>query len=144
MVELLFEFKAQNHQSYDAWVQKDMTIFRNAAMMPIVGVKEALNCLRIHLVIRDHQDLEFLISTWIMESHKLVTTWGEFEPTLEDVLNLMALPLYGETNPMSVSLGKEDEDYSGWLPLLAIPSLRPLASPHIRRAFAISTKVRGI
>lgn len=39
-----------------------------------------------------------------------VVTWGEFEPTLEDILNIMALPLYGEANTRSSTFAGEDKD----------------------------------
>lgn len=40
---------------------------------------------------------------------------GKFGPTLEDVLNLIALPLYGETNAIGATSKEEDEDKLQWL-----------------------------
>lgn len=52
-----------------------------------------------------------MFSRWSVESHTFVAAWGDFRPMLEDVLNLMALPLYEETNAKSVSFKEEaDED----------------------------------
>lgn len=68
----------------------------------MIGVKKAIYCSRIRLVIRDHQDLEFLFSQWNVSSHTFVAVWGEFAPMLEDVLNLLALALYKEANTKSV------------------------------------------
>lgn len=39
-----------------------------------------------------------------------VVAWGEFELTLEDILNLMGLSLYGDNNSISVSFKEGDED----------------------------------
>lgn len=77
--------------------------------MLAVRVKKAFDCPRVHSITRVHEDLEFLVSRWCVESHKFC--WlGRVGPTLEDVLNLMALPLYGETNTMGVTFEGEDED----------------------------------
>lgn len=46
-----------------------MDVLGNAAKMLTVGVKKALNCSRIRLVTRVHEDLEFLVSRWSLESH---------------------------------------------------------------------------
>lgn len=45
-----------------------------------------------------------------VETHTFIAAWGKFGPTLEDVLDLMALPLYGETNSIGVTFEEEDED----------------------------------
>lgn len=45
-------------------------------------------------MVRSHVDLEFLISLWSMETHTFVVSWGEFTPTLEDVVVLFHLPLF--------------------------------------------------
>lgn len=42
-------------------------------------------------------DLEFLISRLSDESHTVVTACGEFCPTLEDVVVLTGLPVFGES-----------------------------------------------
>lgn len=73
----------------------------------------------------------FLVSRWSVESHQVIATCGEFEPTLEDVLNVMALPVYEETNATGVTFEEEDEDEDkhGWLLLLAITRPCLPASP---------------
>lgn len=58
-------------------------------------VKEALDCLTIHVVTRDHQDPKFLVSLWSVDSHTLLAAYGKFGPTLEDVLNLTVLLIRG-------------------------------------------------
>lgn len=51
-----------------------------------------------------------LMSRWSMESHSFIAVWEKFGPTLEDVFNLMALPLYGEVNTIGLILEEEEED----------------------------------
>ncbi|KAB2625873.1 hypothetical protein D8674_017533 [Pyrus ussuriensis x Pyrus communis] len=46
--------------------------------------------------------LEFLrhmVRRWSTETHTLVCAWGEFNPTLEDVANIMHLPIVGNVEP---------------------------------------------
>lgn len=42
------------------------------------------------------KDLEFLLSRWRTEIHSFFTLWGEFGPTLEDVMMLTSLPTFGD------------------------------------------------
>lgn len=71
--EFRFESKVQSHQSYNVWVQKIMAISENSAKIMKVGVTKALDCSRIFLITRDHQDIEFLISRRSIESHTFTT-----------------------------------------------------------------------
>lgn len=48
-------------------------------------VRKALDASMEMSIIRSHPDLEFLVSHWSTETHTLITSWGEFTPTLEDV-----------------------------------------------------------
>lgn len=47
-------------------------------------------------------DLEFLNSRWIIESHTFVTAWGEFCPTLENIVVLTNLPMFGESKAIKM------------------------------------------
>lgn len=40
-------------------------------------------------------DLAFLISRWSSYSHTFVAAWGEFCPSLEGVVKLTSLPMFG-------------------------------------------------
>lgn len=59
--ELRSESKAKNHHFYEAFVRKVMVVPGNAAKMLTVRVRKPIDCARIHLITRDHQDLELLI-----------------------------------------------------------------------------------
>lgn len=58
---------------------------------------------------RYHSDLEFLIFRWSCESHRFIFTWGEFEPTLEDVARLTMLSMSGDKNAIRVVIEGKDE-----------------------------------
>lgn len=74
-----------------------------------VGVKKTLDYSRLLSVASHHWDLEFLISRWRVESHTFVVACAEVGLTLEDVMNLIALPLYRAKNVMGLVLQKVDE-----------------------------------
>lgn len=56
-----------------------MAILGNVAKMLVVGVKKALDCSRIHSIIRGNEDLELLVSRWSVESHTIITAWWDFD-----------------------------------------------------------------
>lgn len=59
---------------------------------------------------RHHQDLELLISRCSVENHSFIVPWGEFGPTLEDVVSLTSLHLCGIVKAMGMVLEEGDED----------------------------------
>lgn len=61
-----------------------------------LGIMSAITRARKVSVERNSEDLEFLVSRWSTEMHTLVATWGEFGPTLEDVVALTSLPMFGD------------------------------------------------
>lgn len=41
-----------------------------------------------------HEEMEFMISQWSIESHTSTTTWGEFCLTIEDIAGLTGFPFF--------------------------------------------------
>lgn len=68
-----------------------------------IGIKKALNGSRIHLVTQTL--LEFLVLRWSIESHTFVAKWGEFTPTLADLLNGFAFIRWGQWNRSDAGKG---------------------------------------
>lgn len=101
---------SQRNQLYDPWVRNFIAVSGKSNKMLSVGIMKPTNCSRIYSVARVQGDLEILISRCSVESHTFGAAWGEFVLILEDVLNNMALPLYGETNAMGSMFMAEDED----------------------------------
>lgn len=56
---------------------------------------------------RSHTDLEFLIFRWSTKSHTFTPTWGR--PTLEDIVDLMCLPMFGESQATGIILNEKDK-----------------------------------
>lgn len=76
--------------------------------MVAVGVKKVLDGLRIHRIVRVHEDLELLVSKWSAESHTFIT----ITVSLDQLLRIFEPygPAFRETNLMGVKFEEEDED----------------------------------
>lgn len=102
--DLCFESKTQSNQSYDACVRTNLEILGFSTKLLKVGVKKALNCSRLLSITRHHQDLEFLIFQWSVESHNIIAPWKEFGPLSWMWLVSPCCPIYAERNLMGVPL----------------------------------------
>lgn len=89
------EVSNQSHQSYSDRVTKVVTMLDGSSNMVKVGIRKALECLKSLSVIRNHSDLGHLISSW-SKTHTFVVPWGEFTPTLEDVVVITRLRIFGD------------------------------------------------
>lgn len=70
-----------------------------------------MNLSKTLIINRSPLDLEFLISRWSNKSHMFIAAWGEFGPTLEDVVVLTGLPVFGDSKAMpGDSSAKMDEE----------------------------------
>lgn len=45
--------------------------------------------------------MEFLISSWSIEARTFIVAWGDFGPTLEDVVALICLPMFEEVKALN-------------------------------------------
>lgn len=110
-----FEAKSQTSPSFAQWAIALMAKKKYVDNIVSAGIGKAMNLSKNLFINRSPMDLEFFISRWSIESHTFVTSWGEFCPTLEDVVVLTGLPLFGEaktiTTPGSFGavLSEEDE-----------------------------------
>lgn len=55
-------------------------------------------------IFRDDVCLWHMVRRWSPQTHTFVCSWGEFTPTLEDVYNIMRLPITGDTDPFDLPL----------------------------------------
>lgn len=56
------------------------------------------------------KDLELLVSRWSSKSHAFIDTRGAFCPTLEDVIVLTGLPVFGESR--AIRMPKDVNEFS--------------------------------
>lgn len=87
-----------------------MDVPGNSNKKLLIGIKKAFDCSRIHLLTKSHEDLKLSVSRWSVESRTVCCCLERVRLTLKDVLNTMALPLYGETNAMGLTCKRESED----------------------------------
>ncbi|KAK9912142.1 hypothetical protein M0R45_036015 [Rubus argutus] len=52
--------------------------------------------------------LRHIIRQWSNKTHTFVCLWEEFTPTLEDVANIIGLPIVGNTDPSKIQLSMQD------------------------------------
>lgn len=95
--EIRFMSKSHHHEKFQTWVGIMLGQPSMSKKFQDLGKLRAITQARKAAVERDPQDLEFLLSRWNTETHSLVAAWGEFGPTLEDVLVLTSLPIFGDT-----------------------------------------------
>lgn len=98
-----FEAKSQTNSSFVDWATKLMKDGVCSDAIVSAGIGKALNLSKTLVINRSPLDLEFFISRWSVESHTFVAAWGEFGPTLEDVVVLIGLPVFGEVEAIAIS-----------------------------------------
>ncbi|XP_072068086.1 uncharacterized protein [Arachis hypogaea] len=62
------------------------------------GVAEAIRTSAGLGVQRNGSDMSLLWQRWCSQTHTFLTSWGEFSPTLEDVVVLLQLPVFGSVD----------------------------------------------
>lgn len=110
--------------------------------MAKAGTKTTLECSKSLCIIRNHGDLELLISRWNTQTHTFMAAWGEFVPSLEDVVVIARLPVFEDRKAMVVVLKGEDKEMLQFL-TSALLSLRTSGNPPMRRGSNISTRENG-
>lgn len=94
--DINFEAKSQTNPAFAQWASDLMAKKGYPDKIISAGIGKALNLSKTLYINKSPADLEFLIFRWSVESHTFVTAWGEFFPTLEDVVVLTGLPFLGE------------------------------------------------
>lgn len=58
---------------------------------------------------RKQPDIEFLVSRLSTKTYIFVASWGEFRPSIEDIVVLTSLPLFGDNHVIMMVLKGEDK-----------------------------------
>lgn len=103
-----FVSKTQQHQKFDAWAKLILAQPGMPKKFQNLGIMRAITQARKESVERNSEDLEFLVSRWSTKMHTFVVTWGEFVPTLEDVVALTSLPMFGDAQVAHFKLKDKD------------------------------------
>lgn len=91
-----FEAKFETSPSFAKWATALMAKKKYSDSIVSVGIGKALSLSKNLFINKNPMDLEFLISRWSIETHTFVTAWRDICPTIEDVVVLIDLPLFGE------------------------------------------------
>ncbi|QHN99193.1 uncharacterized protein DS421_13g395760 [Arachis hypogaea] len=75
--------------------------------LKFAGVAEAIRTSAGLGVQRNGYDMSLLWQRWCSQTHTFLTSWGEFSPTLEDVVVLLQLPVFGSVD---LTLFRPDSD----------------------------------
>lgn len=86
-------FNLVNHELSDPETQR---ILDKARVLSVVLLSGLCN------VNKDFVLLRHIVRLWSSQTHTFVCLWGEFTPTLEDVANIMGLPIVGILDPSKI------------------------------------------
>ncbi|PQQ03683.1 uncharacterized protein Pyn_40619 [Prunus yedoensis var. nudiflora] len=96
-VPLFFQYPCGTSKGWSEWVDREL---RDPS------TRDVLSPWDIHV---EAKMLRHVVRRWSTETHTFVCSWGEFTPTLEDVANILHLPLCGSQDPFHITLSPEDK-----------------------------------
>lgn len=102
-----FESKAQTHQVFNKWVGWVIAQPGVKKLFKRLGIMKAITQGRSTAIARNLPHLGFLISRWSTETHTFVVSYVEFISSLENVVVLTLLPLFGDAHSSRVTLSGE-------------------------------------
>ncbi|XP_021826614.1 uncharacterized protein LOC110767396 isoform X2 [Prunus avium] len=109
-VPVFFQYPCGITGGWSEWVEHELEdpinrdTLRKAAVLDAIFVSERCE---IHLEV---QLLRHVIRRWSSETHTFICSWGEFTPTLEDVVNILHLPIVGNQDPFNIILDAKDKE----------------------------------
>lgn len=92
--EVRFVSKTHQHEKFEEWAKEMIAQLGMSKKLLELGIMRSITQARRTTVERNSKDLEFLLSRWSIETHSSVTSWGEFGPSLEDVMMLTSLSAF--------------------------------------------------
>lgn len=111
-----------------------------------LAIGKALNLSKNLFINRNPMDLKFLISRSSVELHMFVPAWGEFCPTLEDVVMLTSLPLLREVKTVMIPGSSElilDDGDEARLIVLTRPCLIQRSRAKVLTQRGSTTSLKG-
>lgn len=137
-----FEPKAQKHKEFKTWAESILAQSFMAKFLEDLGVLRPIQYAMFVEVERNPVDLAFLVSRWSLSSHTFLAAWGEFCPSLEDMVMFTGLPIFGNYHVMDTLAMRE----TGWSRSCKTrwprPSMRPTRG-HTFRGLSTSRMEQG-
>ena len=86
------------------WIDEKLVYNEFVKVLQEAKVFEAIVILRGLNMYRDVAGTCHLVRRWCPATHTLFLAWGEFTVTIEDVANLLMLPILGDVDPTRLRL----------------------------------------
>lgn len=98
--------KTSRHEKFDSWSETILAQPKMKKKLNEPGIMKATTIARKMVVDRKPADLKILMSSLSVDTHTFNTAWREFGPTLEDVIMLSSLSLFGEAQVAILTEGE--------------------------------------
>ncbi|PQP93506.1 uncharacterized protein Pyn_29656 [Prunus yedoensis var. nudiflora] len=108
-VPLFFQYPCGTSKGWSEWVGRELRDPSTRDILSRAGVLDAVFLSRAWDIHVEAKMLRHVVRRWSTETHTFVCSWGEFTPTLEDVANILHLPLCSSQDPFHITLTPEDK-----------------------------------
>ncbi|KAI5324075.1 hypothetical protein L3X38_033148 [Prunus dulcis] len=108
-VPLFFQYPCGTSKGWSEWVDHELKNPSTCDILNRAGVLDAIFISKACDIHIEAKMLLHVVRRWSTEMHTFICSWGEFTPTLEDVVNIFHLPLCGSQDPFRIMLAPEDE-----------------------------------
>ncbi|KAL6223624.1 hypothetical protein ACLB2K_007007 [Fragaria x ananassa] len=105
-VPICFRYPAEFIADWSDWVCFEVKNEKFEEALGSARIKFALFISGFCEIHKDDVCLRHLVRRWSPLTHTFVCSRGEFTPTLEDVCNIMRIPIFEESNMFSIELDK--------------------------------------
>ena len=107
-VPILFEFGSGTALGWKEWVDKELSDTGFMGLLQRAGVLKTIVSSRCLSNYRDLFNLRHLVRRWCTTTHTFFLSCGEITVTLEDVVNLLLLPILGDVDLGTLELSLEE------------------------------------
>lgn len=118
-----FKFLCGEATSWVDWVDTELSFVNQCATLIKAKVLDAVFMNKKQVVHLEPEFLHHVVKIWSIETHTRVYAWGQFTPTMEDVANIMHLPILGNVDPFFYVINSADTNIFGVLKKGASTSL---------------------
>lgn len=105
----IWQAKEEKASGWEEWFKRINSIPEYAAKLNRAGVKRSINITTAMDVKRDKAALAVLLARRNTCTHTFIVSWGEFTPTLEDVMELLQLLVFGDSDLAQFTLNSEEQ-----------------------------------
>ncbi|GLT28223.1 hypothetical protein SLA2020_031720 [Shorea laevis] len=104
----IFAFPSDKTEHWSSWAKEMLVDDGFVEIFCATGVLKSVVLSQTLHINGNVECLHRLVRRWCMSSHTFVLAFGEITVTLEDVENMMLLPIVGEEDPWHIALTSEE------------------------------------